>query len=106
MDFNSKVDDAVPLEDILKEDPKLRKLFQDIDNTKVKLWLFTNAYITHGKRVVKLLGLDDLFEGITYCNYAAEDGKLIAKPHQDMFQKAMKESGAQSVEDCYFVGKI
>ena len=105
MDFNAKVDDAVPLEDILKEDPKLRKLFEDIDTTKVRLWLFTNAYVTHGKRVVKLLGVDHLFEGITYCDYATGDGKLIAKPHHDMFRKAMKESGAERVEDCYFVGK-
>ena len=27
------------------------------DKAKVKLWLFTNAHITHGKRVVRLLGV-------------------------------------------------
>jgi pyrimidine and pyridine-specific 5'-nucleotidase len=105
MDFNAKVDDALPLEDILKPDPKLRRLLEDIDKQKVKLWLFTNAYVTHGKRVVKLLGVDDLFEGITYCDYGAKEG-IVAKPRIAMFQKAMTDAGADSVDECFFVGKI
>jgi pyrimidine and pyridine-specific 5'-nucleotidase len=103
MDFNAEVDDALPLEDILKPDTRLRKLFQDVDRSKVQLWLLTNAYITHGMRVVKLLGIDDLFEGITYCDYTQQE--LIAKPHVDMFKKAMKDAGVDDVQDCYFVGK-
>jgi len=66
VDYNSKVDDALPLDQILHSDPRLRKLISDIDRTKVRLWLFTNAYITHGKRVVKLLGIEDLFDGKQY----------------------------------------
>jgi pyrimidine and pyridine-specific 5'-nucleotidase len=99
MDFNSKVDDALPLEDIIKPNPKLRRLLQDTDTTKVRLWLLTNAYKTHGMRVVKLLGIDDLFEGITYCDYVQEE--LIAKPKPEMFDKAMED-----VKDCYFVGEL
>jgi pyrimidine and pyridine-specific 5'-nucleotidase len=102
MDFNSKVDDALPLEDIIKPNPKLRRLLQDIDTTKVRLWLLTNAYKTHGMRVIKLLGIDDLFEGITYCDYTQE--KLVAKPEPRMFAKAMKDAGVADVKDCYFVG--
>jgi pyrimidine and pyridine-specific 5'-nucleotidase len=79
-------------------------LLEDIDKSKVKLWLLTNAHITHGKRVVKLLGIEDLFEGITYCDYSQE--VLIAKPQKEMFEKAMKEAGAQDVGDCYFVGML
>lgn len=101
LEYNRLVDDALPLEDILSPDPKLRKLLEDLDRTKVKPWLFTNAYVMHGKKVVKLLGVDDLFEGITFCDYAAE--KLLCKPAPDMFKKAMKESGAVSKKDCYFV---
>jgi len=73
-----------------------------MDRSKVKLWLFTNAYVTHGKRVVHLLGVEDMFEGITYCDYAAE--KLLCKPDPAMFAKAMKEAGVSDVKDCYFVG--
>ncbi|KAF2668199.1 pyrimidine 5'-nucleotidase [Microthyrium microscopicum] len=101
LDFNAKVDDALPLEDILEPNPQLRKLLEDIDTAKVKLWLLTNAYKTHGMRVVKLLGIDDLFEGITYCDYGAE--VFLAKPQEEMWVKAMKEAQVESKEDCYFV---
>jgi pyrimidine and pyridine-specific 5'-nucleotidase len=103
LDFNAKVDDALPLQDILKPDAQLQKLLSDIDTDRVKLWLCTNAHITHAMRVVKLLGVENFFEGITYCDYNAE--KLLAKPHKDMFLKAMRDAGVESVKDCYFVGK-
>jgi pyrimidine and pyridine-specific 5'-nucleotidase len=100
--FNYEVDDALPLDAILKPDPKLRKLLEDLDTTKVKPWLLTNAYVTHAKRVIKLLGVEDLFEGITYCDYGQLP--LVCKPSQDMYAKAEKEAGAPTTEGCYFVG--
>ncbi|RYO74008.1 hypothetical protein DL764_011015 [Monosporascus ibericus] len=103
LDYNAKVDDALPLEDIIKPSPQLRKLLEDIDKSKVKLWLLTNAYVTHGRRVVKLLGVEDLFEGLTYCDYSQIP--IICKPHKDMFVKAMKEAGVGRPEDCFFVGR-
>lgn len=102
LEYNAKVDDALPLEEILSPNLELRKLLQDIDRSKVRLWLFTNAYITHGKRVVTLLGIDDLFEGITYCDYGAES--LVCKPHKEAFETAMRDAGISSWNDCYFVG--
>lgn len=102
LEYNTKVDDALPLEDIIKPNPRLRKLLEDLDRTKIKPWLFTNAYITHGQRVVRLLGIEDLFEGITYCDYSKIP--LICKPHKDMFDKAMKEVGISENSHCYFVG--
>lgn len=102
LEYNRKVDDALPLDEIITPDPTLRRLLEDIDRTKVKPWLFTNAYITHGNRVVKLLGVEDLFEGITYCDYGQKT--LICKPHAEMYEKAETEAGAESVERCYFVG--
>src|ERR1700710_496847 len=53
LEYNRQVDDAIPLETILSPDPDLRKLLVDMNKSKVKLWLFTNAYVTHGKRVVR-----------------------------------------------------
>lgn len=101
--FNCEVDDALPLDTVIAPDPKLRQLLEDLDKTKVKPWLFTNGHITHGQRVVKLLGVEDMFEGITFCDY----GKLpfICKPHTEMYEKAESEAGASSVEECYFVGE-
>lgn len=103
LEYNAKVDDALPLEDVIKPNPELRALLEDIDRSKIRLWLFTNAYVNHGKRVVKLLGIDDLFEGITYCDYGSD--KFYCKPHADMFDKAMKEAGIRSNDKCYFVGE-
>lgn len=100
LEYNKEVDDALPLDDILKPDVELRKMLLRIDKTKVKLWLFTNAYVNHGKRVVKLLGIDDLFEGITYCDYAQRD--LICKPKHGAFANALRD--AQAVpEKSYYV---
>ena len=99
--YNREVDDALPLDDVIKPDPQLRTLLKDMDKRKVKLWLFTNAHITHARRVVRLLGVEDLFEGITYCDYAAK--VLLAKPHKEMFDKAEREAGVTLREECYFV---
>lgn len=104
LEFNYEVDDALPLDSILKPDPKLRKLLQSLDTTKVKPWLLTNAYINHAKRVVKLLGVEDLFEGVTYCDYGMLP--LVCKPNQEMYAKAEREAKAPSTESCYFVGKL
>ncbi|CUS10299.1 unnamed protein product [Tuber aestivum] len=104
LEYNSVVDDALPLDQVLHSDLGLRKLISDMDRTKVRLWLFTNAYVTHAKRVVKLLGIEDLFDGITYCDYAQE--KLICKPQIAMFEKAMKEASITDRSNCYFVGKF
>ncbi|KAK7753677.1 putative suppressor of disruption of TFIIS [Diatrype stigma] len=101
LDYNAKVDDALPLQDIIKPNPQLRRLLEDIDRSKVKLWLLTNAYVTHGRRVVKLLGVEDLFEGLTYCDYSRMP--LVCKPQKAMFVKAMEDAGVQRPEDCYFV---
>lgn len=102
LDYNAKVDGALPLEDLIRPDPLLRQLLESIDTSKVKLWLLTNAYVDHATRVVRLLGVDDLFEGLTYCDYGQVP--LICKPHEDMFRKAMKEAGVSDVGSCYFIG--
>ncbi|KAI9757234.1 MAG: mitochondrial membrane protein [Chaenotheca gracillima] len=102
LEYNAQVDDALPLEDVIKPDPQLRQLLLDMDRSRVKPWLFTNAYVNHARRVVKLLGVEDLFEGVTYCDYGARE--FICKPHRGMFEKAMREAGAREGE-CSFVGE-
>lgn len=100
--FNREVDDALPLETILGPDAELYNLLEDFDTSKAKPWLFTNAHVNHGKRVVKLLGIDHFFEGITFCDYSAP--KLICKPQPEMFAKAEREANAPSSSQFYFVG--
>ncbi|KAH9908709.1 pyrimidine 5'-nucleotidase [Xylariomycetidae sp. FL2044] len=101
LEYNAKVDDALPLEGIIRPDPALQKLLGDLDTAKVRPWLLTNAYVNHARRVVRLLDIEDRFEGLTYCDYS--DLPIICKPHRDMFAKAMREAGVQRMEDCYFV---
>ncbi|KAK3318374.1 Haloacid dehalogenase-like hydrolase-domain-containing protein [Apodospora peruviana] len=101
LEYNAKVDDALPLEDVIKPRPELKKLLADIDRSKVKLWLLTNAYINHARRVIRLLEVDEFFEGITYCDYSSVP--LVCKPHPDMYAKAMEEAGVERNEDCLFV---
>jgi pyrimidine and pyridine-specific 5'-nucleotidase len=102
LEYNDQVDNALPMDEILRPDPALRQLLLGLDRSRVKLWLFTNAYLQHARRVVRLLGVEDCFEGVTYCDYAAE--KFVCKPHLDAFEKAEREAGAEGVESCYFVG--
>ncbi|ODQ66004.1 pyrimidine 5-nucleotidase [Nadsonia fulvescens var. elongata DSM 6958] len=102
LDYNSKVDDALPLEKVLSHDQRLRDMLLRLDRTKVKkLWLFTNAYVNHGKRCVELLGISDLFDGITFCDYGSFP--LVCKPKKEAYESAMKQSGATDKSKCYFV---
>ena len=102
LEYNREVDDKLPLDGLISPNPDLRKLLEDIDTSKVKPWLFTNAYITHAQRVIKLLGVEDLFEGITFCDYRKLP--FICKPHPEMYAKAEREAGAPHSKACYFVG--
>ncbi|EXJ76910.1 hypothetical protein A1O3_10067 [Capronia epimyces CBS 606.96] len=101
MDFNREVDDALPLDELLSPSSETRQILESFDRSKVKLWLFTNAHITHGRRVVRLLKIDDLFEGITYCDYSQPT--LVAKPRPEMFDKAEREAGVTKDTPIYYV---
>ena len=101
--YNAEVDDALPLDGIMKRDEGLIKFLKTFDRSKVKLWLFTNAHITHAQRVIRLLGVEDQFEGITFCDYRRLP--LVAKPYTEMFDKAEKDAGLPQGGGggCYFV---
>lgn len=104
LEFNAAVDDALPLEGVIKPDAELRSLLEDIDRERVDLWLLTNAYITHAQRVVKLLQVDDLFDGLTFCDYSTPP--FVCKPSDAMYKKAMLEAGVDSSSRCFFVGML
>lgn len=103
MEYNKVVDDALPLDKILVPNPKLREMLLRLKASgKVdKLWLFTNAFKNHGMRVIHLLGLGDVFDGLTYCNY--NSFPLTCKPMEGSFSKALDEAGGIAPENAYFV---
>jgi pyrimidine and pyridine-specific 5'-nucleotidase len=45
LDFDQKCDGSLPLETMIMPNPPLRKLFQDIDRSKARVWALTNAYL-------------------------------------------------------------
>jgi len=44
LDFDRKCDQAIPLEEMISYDEEVRKLFEDIDRSRVRVWALTNAY--------------------------------------------------------------
>lgn len=102
MKYNAEVDDSLPLEDCLKLDPDLRLFLDSMDRTKIRMWILTNAYINHAHRVLNLLGVADVFEGITYCDYN-EGEQLTCKPYPEFYARAMQEAGVQDKNKCYFI---
>lgn len=101
MSFNKQVDDTLPLDTLLEEDVKLQQMLARFDRKKVRLWLLTNAHITHARRVVRILGVEQYFEGITFCDYASS--KLVLKPSQEMYAIAERDADVGDVRDCFFV---
>ncbi|KAF9925690.1 hypothetical protein FBU30_004582, partial [Linnemannia zychae] len=94
---DSKVDGGLPLEKLIAPNPELRDM---MDSMKVgKKWLFTNAGENHARRVIRILDLEGIFHGMTYCNYL--EPHFVCKPDQKSFAKAMREAGVQDPSLCY-----
>ncbi|OAQ33980.1 pyrimidine 5-nucleotidase [Linnemannia elongata AG-77] len=99
-DYDNKVDGGLPLEKLLTPNPKLRAM---IESMKVgKKWLFTNAGENHARRVIRILELEGLFHGMTFCNYL--EPQFACKPDRKSFTKAMREAGVRDQDSslCFF----
>lgn len=89
LDYNSQVDDALDLRSVLSYNQALRDLLISIrkDYDYDYFWLITNAYKNHGMRVISLLGLGDLFDGLTYCDYSKFP--IVCKPMHKFFHSCL-----------------
>ncbi|KAG2042303.1 pyrimidine 5-nucleotidase, partial [Suillus americanus] len=102
MDFDRKCDGTLPLDDLIKPDPRLRKLSQDMDRTKFRVWALTNAYKNvSANSLFKILDLEDQIEGLVYCDY--EQIGFTCKPELDYYHNAMKQANISDPSKCYFV---
>ncbi|KAF9076738.1 pyrimidine 5-nucleotidase [Rhodocollybia butyracea] len=101
LDFDRNCDQALPLEEMISPNPAHRKLFQDIDRSKVRVWALTNAYKIHAERVLRILNLRDQIEGVVYCDYEAKD--LCSKPDPTYYHKAMSFASISDPSKCYFI---
>ncbi|KAI0030704.1 pyrimidine 5-nucleotidase [Vararia minispora EC-137] len=101
LDFDRKCDQSLPLEDMIKPDPALRQLFQDIDRTKCRVWALTNAYKPHAERVLRILQLDGLVDGLIYCDYAQPN--FSCKPEREYYEQAMRTAHISDPSKILFV---
>ncbi|KAJ4481648.1 pyrimidine 5-nucleotidase [Lentinula edodes] len=101
LDFDRNCDQALPLEEMIFPNPVHRKLLEDIDRSRVRVWALTNAYKVHAERVLRILNLRDLVEGIVYCDYEAKD--LTSKPEPAYYRKAMSLASVIDPSECYFI---
>ncbi|KAK6461603.1 Haloacid dehalogenase-like hydrolase-domain-containing protein [Scheffersomyces coipomensis] len=89
LDYNSKVDDSLDLNNILSYNQDLRDMLIELKKSDKYdyFWLITNAYKNHALRVVSFLGLGDLFDGLTYCDYSKFP--IICKPMKEFFENCL-----------------
>jgi len=76
---------------------------EDIDRSKCRVWALTNAYRTHAERVLRVLELQDLIEGVVFCDYKEGDEDFICKPEPAFYHRAMRQAGVQDPQRCLFV---
>ncbi|SGZ48654.1 CIC11C00000002888 [Sungouiella intermedia] len=90
LEYNAKVDDSLDLSSVLNYEPELREMLQRIRESGEFdiFWLVTNAYKNHALRVISFLGLGDLFDGLTYCDYSLFP--IVCKPMDLFYYKCLE----------------
>lgn len=86
----------VPLDTLLTPDPELREVLQRIPHRKL---IFTNADRKHATRVLRVLGIEDCFEGII----DILDISPYCKPMLQAYQTALRLAGETNPATCMFV---
>lgn len=86
--YNAAVDDLIELKGVLTYNNELREMLQRIRGQFDYFWLVTNAYKNHAMRVVSFLGIGDLFDGLTFCDYAKDP--IVCKPMPAYFYGALE----------------
>ena len=94
-DFLDYVHD-LPLSDHLQADPKLRQMLQTYPQEK---WVFTNADAGHASRIMKVLGINDCFQGII----DILDIDPHSKPHPNAYHTALQIAGKDDPAKCVFM---
>jgi len=110
MDMDKYIEEAFDLDlSLLKPCPKTRKIIQKIPGKKV---IFSNSPALHVHRVLKHLGLDDLFEevfDVTQVDFEVKPGQVFYDYVLDKLQVpaekcAMVEDSAKNLEPARAMG--
>ena len=86
----------LPLKEYLLPAPELREILLSIPQ---KRWIFTNADVNHARRVLSVLELEGVFEGIIDI-FALE---YACKPNELAYQRAMRIAGARTPAECVLI---
>jgi len=101
LDFDEQCDSSLPLDQLLKPDPRVKALFRDIDRNKASVWSLTNAYKNHAFRVLQILELEDEMDGVIFCDYAIPN--FSCKPESQFYEQALTQAGINDPSHCYFI---
>lgn len=103
--YNEQVDDSLDLKAVLHYNQQLRDMLSRIRQSGKfdYFWLLTNAYKNHALRVISFLGIGDLFDGLTYCDYSTSP--IICKPMTPFFDRCLEITNVDKdqVSNLYFV---
>jgi pyrimidine and pyridine-specific 5'-nucleotidase len=98
VEYDRQVDQSLPLEELLCRDDALRACLERIT---ARRWIFTNSGKLHAERVLRLLGVEDLFEGLVCCDYTVKD--FPCKPELGAYLQAMVQAGVSDPSLCVLV---
>ncbi len=83
----------LPLEKYIQPDPALRMLLLSLPQRR---WIFTNSDSNHTHRVLKILGVEDCFNGIIDIHAIG----FACKPDQVAYQKALSVARDDDTSRC------
>jgi putative hydrolase of the HAD superfamily len=86
----------LPLEDLLEPNPALAEMLASLPQRKL---VFTNSSEAHAERVLRALGIEDLFESIV----GIEALGLVNKPDPSAFLRALELAGEPAADRCALV---
>lgn len=85
----------LPLQEYLQPNPNLRKVLLSLPQ---KRWIFTNADSAHAARVIKILGVQDCFDGVIDVNAL----EFIPKPDTLAYVRALDIAGTKAEKTMIF----
>ena len=86
----------VPIEEMISPNKPLAEMLARLPQRK---WVFTNSSKAHSSRVLRVLGIDNQFEGIL-------DSKAMgyrSKPQADLYELALRSAGDPSPSGSVFI---
>lgn len=84
----------LPLDEFLQPDPQVRSLLEGLPQSNK--WIFTNADADHARRVLRVLALDQLFEGIIDVRAL----EFACKPEPRAYRMALELANVRQAERC------